>query len=170
MMSAYIVSYLPRTYAFLIIFIIMMLILPRLSTYIKNRYIQYTIIIACFVFVYMNTLYIPYLVSIGIYIVFQIAGQIFDQIFDIIDTVEIRTIDLQQGSILTKKSRDKIYKDCKIIVEEKPLQGIETFTILEHYKKLDNKNEYFVIYKDVKLGVMLYIGYTIVLTQYVLMK
>lgn len=49
--------------------------------------------------------------TVLIYILFQYAQDIFDQVFDIIDTKKLKITELKQGNILTRETREKIQAD-----------------------------------------------------------
>jgi len=90
---------------------------------------------------------------------FNILSSIFDQIFDQIDVVNTRIIDLKQWNILTQKSCEKIKKEIDVEVSEMPLQGFEVFKIIEKYKENKKSKDEVSIYKDIKIGLIMYLWF-----------
>ena len=79
------------------------------------------------------------------------------------DTREITLIELQQGDILSSKSREALKKLLDIEVGETPLQGHEVFELLSKAQSLKLEKTPLQIFQSIKMGIILYGALVIVL-------
>ncbi|MCK9272573.1 hypothetical protein M0P65_03430 [Candidatus Gracilibacteria bacterium] len=100
-----------------------------------------------------------------IYLLFNFIQEFFDQIFDLIDIKEIEIIEIKQGSILTKESIKKFKNEASLEFEVSPLQGLDIFNIIDFYKNSFHKNDKITIYKDLRIGIIFYIGYFVTIVE-----
>lgn len=154
----FIVDYLPTQYTYLIVFVLMMTIMPYFER-IKNRYFMVLIVFLGIVLTVISSSYISLTLIALIFILFKFLSSFIDQIFDIIDIKKIKIIQLTQWSILTQETIDKIKKDTGVELSLSPIQGLETYNIISYYKSIKKENDAITLYKDIKIWIIIYIGY-----------
>ena len=154
------------SYNYIIIFLIILLVIPFIIN-IKNKYFYLLLIFTWIIYsIYLKVFIWPILIWI-IYYIFSYLQNLFEQIFNIIDTKNIKIFDIKSWDILAKKSLNIINKDLNTNYEETPLQWDEVFDIIWYYKN-NNKNINILLYKDIKLWIIMYIWYLI--TIYTIFK
>lgn len=155
-----IVDFLPVQYTYLIVFILIMTLMPLFEK-INNKYLRILVIGVCLVLTIITNSYISLMLITFIFILFKFLSSYIDQIFDIIDIKKIKIIQLTQWSILTQETIDKIKKEAHIELSLSPIQGLETYNILSYYKSIKKENDIITLYKDIKIGIIIYIGYVL---------
>lgn len=158
-------KYIWREYIYVIIFLSVILLLPYINL-INNKYIKYLLIFSWISMCVLNNSYISILLIGVIYFVFIFLQSYSEQIFNVIDVDKIKLLDIKQGTILTKKAIDVIKDDTKFDYSESPLQWNEVFDLIWKYKKLW-KNPEIIIYKDVKIWIIMYIWFILTIFYYI---
>lgn len=163
--SFYLSLYLGGAYIYIITFLSILFLLPLLNN-ISNQYLRYIFIsfwvISC---IYTSSYYIFFLIS-AMYFFFIFLQSFSDQLFDIIDVVNIKILDIKSGEILTQNSINLIKGETGLDYHEAPLQWNEVFDITNKYKELWF-NPSVQIYKDLKIWIIMFIWYLVTFFFYV---
>ncbi len=149
--------YFSSKYDFLIIFL-WFIILVKYLLYIKNNIVKYLIILFWLIFAIYTKSYFSIVIFPFFYYTFYYLQIIIENIFDIIDIKMLKILEITQWMILTKKSIDIVKTDIQLEYSESPLQWNEVFDIISKYKEIW-KNPNIFIYKDLKIGYIIYIWY-----------
>lgn len=167
--SFFIVSYLPANYAYIIIFILLMVFIPIFEN-IKSKTVQILIIFSCLVLTIIYGTYISLGIVSVLFIIFKYIWNYIEQILDIIDIKTIKIIELQQWNILTKQAINKIKNDINKEFLVSPLQWNEVFDIIKWYKETKKDSELITIYKDIKIWIIMYIAYILTIVHIYLLR
>lgn len=150
-------NYIWNSYNYVIIFILMIILFPYLNI-IKNNIIKIFIILLWITVLFYNVNYYSLLTISILFYIFSILQWLAEQIFNTIDIKDISLINIKQWNILTTQSIKQINKDINIEFLETPLQWNEVHEIILWYKEIDI-NPTISIYNDLKIGIIMYIGF-----------